>query len=134
MPSGFKYPLSRHGFGCLWIIDGILFIKFNPGVFLDLPMAMALTRARLRFQEEKEYPIFCEIDGLIGSRLPARNHLAKLSSHLIRSVVFYTKTKEPARLRLFLEQEKARIKIPYLITGDKTEGIHFLKSQSNKKK
>ena len=54
-------------YGTYWISEGILFVDYKPDLIVTLKVAERITRDRMEFQQDKEYPIFSNLDGIIGS-------------------------------------------------------------------
>lgn len=70
----------------IWIDGGILFFEYQPNTSLTLRNSREVVAARLALQENKSYPIFCDIRGIVTIDKQARDYLAKEGSALAKAV------------------------------------------------
>ncbi len=73
------------------IDDGIVYIIYKEGISLDLNAAVKVVEDRLAFQNDKFYPVLCDIHGVKEVDKSARDYLAVEGSLLITSVAFIVK-------------------------------------------
>lgn len=73
-------------FAQFWILNGILFVEYKPNVIIDLKVAQQIVADRMRIQNEKAYPILCDIRGVVDSDKAARDFLAQSGSLLTKAV------------------------------------------------
>lgn len=76
-------------YGTYWIYDNILHVRYKDHTIIDLKIAKKIVSDRILFQQNKEYPVFCDISGVIGSTSLARYYLATQGDTLIKAVAFY---------------------------------------------
>lgn len=69
-----------------WIRNSILFFEYKPNVFIDLTVAHQIVADRIQMQNEKSYPVLCDIRGVIDSDKAARDYLAQSGSVLAKAV------------------------------------------------
>lgn len=118
-------------FATFWIEDGIIFFIYHPVVILDLKTAEKIVSDRLKFQEDKAYPVFCDTRGVTDTEKAARDFLAKEGSLLTTAVAFlvnppiskaiidfYIKTNQPVT--------------PTKVFTEKFEALQFLKTFTKK--
>ena len=69
-----------------WIRNSILFFEYKPNIFIDLNVAQRVVADRVRIQNEKSYPVLCDIRGVVDSDKAARDYLAQSGSILTKAV------------------------------------------------
>ena len=72
------------------IADGILHCIYKPNVVLTFDVAHLVVADRLRFQNEKAYPVLCDIRGIIDTEKSGRDYLAQYGSSLTKAVAILT--------------------------------------------
>jgi len=60
-----------------WIDEGILHFVYKPNTVIDLTVARAIVKDRLRYQNGVSYPILCDIRHLKTANKAAREFLAE---------------------------------------------------------
>lgn len=60
-----------------WIDEGILHFVYKPNTIIDLAVAKAIVKDRLRFQNGLSYPILCDLRHLKTANKAAREFLAE---------------------------------------------------------
>lgn len=70
------------------LVDNIVHIIYKKGVIIDLQASKRIVRDRLMFQEERAYPILCDIRQLRKVDKAARDYLALEGSLLIKALAF----------------------------------------------
>ncbi len=75
----------------MWLTDGILFLEYRDELDLNLGKAREILKSRLIFQQDKDYPVFCDTSGIRSADPEALEFLAEEGVLLIRAVAFYTK-------------------------------------------
>lgn len=68
------------------IRGNILFFEYKPNVAIDLTVAQRIVADRIQIQNEKAYPILCDIRGIVDSDKAARDYLAQSGSVLTKAV------------------------------------------------
>lgn len=69
-------------------MDNIVHIIYKKGVEIDLGASKQIVRDRLMFQEERAYPVLCDIRQLRKVDKPARDYLALEGSQLVNALAF----------------------------------------------
>ncbi|ASO07528.1 DUF7793 family protein [Arenibacter algicola] len=70
------------------LVDNIVHIIYKKGVIIDLQASKRIVRDRLMFQEERAYPILCDIRQLRRVDKAARDYLALEGSLLVKALAF----------------------------------------------
>src|SRR5699024_7026374 len=92
----------------VWIEKDILHFIYGPIENLTLPIAKQLLKLRLSVQNNKNYPVFCDLRKVIQAEKDAMDYLAKEGSiratavallvnfpHTMITAEFYLKTSQP---------------------------------------
>lgn len=77
---------NENEYAQFWIKDGILYFIYKPNVVIDLTIAHQIVTDRIRMQNEKSYPVLCDIRGVLDSDKAARDYLAQSGSVLAKAV------------------------------------------------
>lgn len=80
------HDFYENDFSQLWIVDGILFFKYKSNTTIDLKVAQKVVTDRIHFQNEKSYPVMCDIRGIISTDKAGRDYLAQSGSILTQAV------------------------------------------------
>ena len=112
-------------YGTYWISDGILFVDYKPDLIVTLKVAERITRDRMEFQQDKEYPIFSNLDGIIGTHSEARHYLVHEGSLLIKALALYSTSPIAIRLTEFYLRTLTH-KIPTQLFQYKNNALRFL--------
>lgn len=114
-------------FATFWVDDGILHFVYNPAVILDINVAEKVVTDRLKFQNGKTYPVFCDTRGIKDTDKSARDFLAKQGSILASAVAFLVNPPiSQAIIEFYILTNKPVI--PTKIFTEKYEAIKFLQS------
>lgn len=76
-------------YATFWIAEGILFCFYKPKVVITFNVAHLVVADRLRFQNEKTFPVLCDIRGVIGTEKSGRDYLAQYGSSLTSAVAIW---------------------------------------------
>jgi hypothetical protein len=82
----FSASYFENEYAHFWIRDDILFVEYKPNVVIDLASAQRIVADRVLLQNEKAYPVFCDIRGLVDSDKAARDYLSQSGSVLTKAV------------------------------------------------
>lgn len=69
-----------------WIANDILFFEYKPNTILDLAAAQKIVADRIHFQNEKAYPVLCDVRGIVNTDKSGRDYLAQSGSVLTKAV------------------------------------------------
>lgn len=69
-----------------WIANGILFFEYKPNTILNLEVAQRVVADRIHFQNEKSFPVLCDVRGVVNTDKSARDYLAQSGSVLTKAV------------------------------------------------
>ncbi len=114
-------------YGTYWIQDEILFVDYKPDLIVTLKVAERIVRDRLEFQKDQEYPVFCNLTGIVGTHSEARHYLVQEGTLLITALAFYATSPVAARLTEFYLQTLSH-QIPTKIFTHTNQAIQFLKT------
>jgi hypothetical protein len=80
------HDLYENKFAQFWIADGILFFKYKPNTTIDIKVAQCVVNDRIHFQNERSYPVLCDIRGVVATEKSGRDYLAQSGSILTKAV------------------------------------------------
>ncbi|WP_369753164.1 hypothetical protein AB3G34_00985 [Flavobacterium sp. WC2409] len=80
------HDLYENNYARFWIIDGILYFKYKPNTTINIKVAQSVVTDRIYFQNEKSYPILCDVRGVVGTEKAGRDYLAQSGSVLAQAV------------------------------------------------
>lgn len=115
------HDFYENDFAQFWIADGILFFKYKPNTTIDLLVAQKVVTDRIHFQNERSYPVLCDIRGVVSTDKAGRDYLAQSGSILTQAVglilhekvsltisTFYLKINKPSvPTEIFATEEEA---------------------------
>jgi hypothetical protein len=110
-----------------WITDGILYFKYRPNVVIDLAVAHRIVADRIQMQNEKSYPILCDIRGVVDSDKAARDYLAQSGSILAKAVGIVTNQSVSLIMTSFY-LKICKPSVPTTIFTDESLALAFLKT------
>ncbi len=116
------------------IENGILFLEYKEDLDLNLEKARQILKTRLVFQQDKEYPIFCNTSGIRNAEPDALEFLAKEGNLLIKALAFYTKSPLDNLLtEYFIRTYRKEKDIPAKVFNHTHKAIQFLKPYTKMK-
>lgn len=108
-----------------WIEDGILRFVYRPNILVDRKAAEKIVRDRLRFQNEKAYPILCDLRNLRNVEKEGRDFLAQQGSILATAVALLIEPFFSEKLsQIFIETSKP--KVPTSLFTSEMQALKFL--------
>jgi hypothetical protein len=84
-----------------WIANGILFFEYKPNTILNLEAAPRIVADRIHFQNEKSYPVLCDVRGIVNTDKSGRDYLAQSGSVLTKAVALIVHQKVSATISNF---------------------------------
>ncbi|WBL22329.1 DUF7793 family protein [Zunongwangia sp. HRR-M8] len=108
------------------LTDGILFLEYRDELDLNLEKAREILKSRLIFQQDSEYPVFCDTSGIRSAEPEALEFLADEGVLLIRAVAFYTKHPLDNLLTEYFVRTYGK-KVPAKVFNHNHQAILFLK-------
>lgn len=113
-------------YGTYWINEGILFIDYKSDLTISLKVAKRIVRDRMEFQQNKEYPVFCNLNGIVGLQSEARHYFAREGTMLMNALALHSTSPVAIRLtEFYLKIHNHRI--PTQIFTHKNFAINFLR-------
>ncbi|HKO76838.1 MAG TPA: hypothetical protein VJU52_06450 [Flavobacterium sp.] len=117
------HDLYENDFARFWTTDGILFFEYKPNTIIDLKVAQCVVTDRIHFQNERSYPILCDIRGIVATEKAGRDYLAQSGSILTQAVglivhekvlltisTFYVEISKPSvPTQIFTKEEDALV-------------------------
>lgn len=113
-------------YALFWVENGILFFEYKPDVILDLNVAKRVVADRIQFQNEKTYPVLCDIRGIIDTDKSGRDYLAQSGSLLTKAVGLIVNQKVSITISNFYLQI-SKPTVPTKLFTNKEDGIIYLK-------
>lgn len=118
---------TENKYAQFWISDGILFFIYKPHAVIDLEAAEEIVKDRLKLQNEKAYPVLCDLRLIKISEKPARDYLAQQGSVLTKAVaLLIEKPYSQAMTEIFLKASKPYI--PTKVFTSKVQALEFLEA------
>ncbi|MCM4157612.1 hypothetical protein [Gramella sp. AN32] len=110
----------------IWISDGILFFVYKEIYEIDRQMAKYIVSQRLRVQNEKSFPIFCDFRAVTNAHKEARDYLALEGSYMTKALALLVKDEHSMAItQLYVKTSKPDY--PTKVFIDKEEALSFLK-------
>ena len=110
-----------------WIADGILFFVYKENVCIDRAAAQQIVSDRIHFQNEKSYPILCDIRTISCADKLGRDYLAQSGSVFTKAVALLTNQQVSLTISSFyLEISKPAVPTQVFIVQQ--EAIAFLQN------
>ena len=79
-------PRFENDYATFWMEAGVVYFVYKTNSSIDLNAAKQILRDRIKFQQETEYPIYCDIRGMKRADKEARDFLAKEGSSYTKGV------------------------------------------------
>lgn len=117
--------LFENDFAQFWISDGILFFRYKPNTTIDLKVAQCVVTDRIHFQNERSYPILCDIRGIVGTEKAGRDYLAQSGSILAEAVGLIVHEKVLLTISSFYLQI-SKPSVPTQIFIDEDDALAYL--------
>lgn len=112
-------------YASLWVREGILFFEYKSDLVLDLTIAQKVVSDRLMFQNERVFPVLCDVRGVVNSDKAGRDYLAQSGSIMTKAVALLVHPNiSQAMSKFYLEVNKPRI--PTKVFTEKDLAVHFL--------
>lgn len=117
--------LIENRYAKLWISGGILFFIYKPVDEINLDAAEKIVQTRLQLQNEKAYPIFCDLRLIGHTYKAARDYLAQEGSYMAKAVAYLVlEPYSTAMICLYLKASKPNI--PSQFFTHKEDALEFL--------
>jgi len=116
---------ARNNFAEVWIDKEVLFFEYSPIIKLTLPIAKQLLKLRLSIQNNKKYPILCDLRKVIDADTKAMDYLAKegsIQATAVALLVNYPHTSITAEFYL----KTSLPKVPTKVFEHKLKALEFL--------
>ena len=120
------HDFYENNFARFWITDGILFFEYKPDTTIDLMVAECVVTDRIQFQNEKTYPILCDIRGVVATEKAGRDYLAQAGSILTLAVALIVHEKVSLIISTFYV-EISKPSVPTQIFTKEDEALAYLK-------
>jgi len=120
------HDFYENDYARFWITDSILFFKYKPNTIIDLKVAQRVVTDRIHFQNEKPYPVLCDIRGIIATEKAGRDYLAQSGSILTQAVGLIVHEKVLLAISNFYVQI-SKPSVPTQIFTNEKEALVYLK-------
>lgn len=120
------HDLYENEFAQFWIFDGILFFKYKPNTTIDIKVAQCVVTDRIHFQNERSYPVLCDIRGVVATEKSGRDYLAQSGSILTKAVGLIVHEKVLMTISTFY-LEISKPAVPTQIFTKEDEALAYLK-------
>ena len=118
---------TENEFARFWIENGILYVRYNPEIFIDLDAARIIVADRITLQQGKPFPVLCYTEGISSSTKTARDYLAIKGSVLTKAIAYLASpTVSLAMLNFFIEKNAPAV--PSEIFSNEMAAKKFLQS------
>ncbi|WP_281638288.1 hypothetical protein [Flavobacterium marginilacus] len=120
------HDLFENDYARFWIADNILFFEYKPNTIIDLKTAQCVVTDRIHFQNERSYPVLCDIRGIISTDKAGRDYLAQSGSILTQAVGLVIHEKVSLTISSFY-LEISKPSVPTKIFNKHDEALAYLK-------
>jgi hypothetical protein len=120
------HDLYENDFARFWIADDILFFKYKPNTTIDIKVAQCVVTDRIHFQNERSYPVLCDIRGVVATEKSGRDYLAQSGSILTKAVGLIVHEKVLMTISTFY-LEISKPSVPTQIFTKEDEALVYLK-------
>lgn len=120
------HDFYENEYALFWVENGILFFEYKPNLTLNLNVAKRVVADRIQFQNEKSYPVLCDIRGVIDTDKSGRDYLAHSGSLLTKAVGLIVHQKVSLTISNFYLQI-SKPTVPTQLFTNKEEAILYLK-------
>lgn len=121
------HDFYENDYARFWIADGILFFEYKPNTIIDLKVAQSVVTDRIYFQNERAYPVLCDIRGIVATKKSGRDYLAQSGSILTRAVGLLVHEKVLLTISAFYLQV-SKPSVPTQIFTEEDDALAYLKS------
>ena len=109
-----------------WIANGILFFEYKSNTILNLEVAKRVVADRIHFQNEKSYPVLCDVRGIVNTDKSGRDYLAQSGSVLTKSVALIVHKKVSATISNFY-LSISKPSVPTQLFNNQEDALGYLK-------
>jgi hypothetical protein len=120
------HDFYENEFAQFWIANGILFFEYKPNTILDLEAAQHIVADRIHFQNEKAYPVLCDVRGIVNTDKSGRDYLAQSGSVLTKAVALIVHQKVSITIsNFYLRISKPTV--PTQLFNNQEDALDYLK-------
>jgi hypothetical protein len=120
------HDFYENNYARFWISDGILFFEYKPNTIIDLKTAQCVVTDRIHFQNERSYPVLCDIRGIVSTDKAGRDYLAQSGSILTQAVGLLVDEKVILTISTFYLQI-SKPTVPTKIFTNEDDALVYLK-------
>lgn len=121
------HDFYENEYALFWVENEILLFEYKPNIILDLNVAKKVVADRIHFQNEKSYPIVCDIRGIIDTDKAGRDYLAQSGSLFTKAVGLIVHQKVSITISNFYLQISKPI-VPTKLFTNREDAILYLKN------
>ncbi|MDD5152066.1 MAG: hypothetical protein PHC28_16565 [Flavobacterium sp.] len=119
------HDFYENEFAQFWIANGILFFEYKPNTILDLEAAQHIVADRIHFQNEKSYPVLCDVRGIVNTDKSGRDYLAQSGSVLTKAVALIVNQQVSLTISNFYLRI-SKPSVPTQLFNNKEDALAFL--------
>lgn len=121
-------PYYENEYAIYRIKDSILFLEYRDHTLLSLAVAQKVVSDRVRFQQEKIYPVYCDIRKISEIDIASRTYLAKEGSVLVSAIAFIVNNPVSVSTTIIdLYLKKQGSPVPYKIFSESDKALDYLR-------
>jgi len=102
------------------------FFEYKPDTIIDLKVAQCVVTDRIHFQNERSYPVLCDIRGIVATKKSGRDYLAQSGSILTKAVGLIVHEKVLLTISTFYLQI-SKPSVPTQIFTEEDDALAYLK-------
>jgi hypothetical protein len=120
------HDFYENDYSRFWIADGILYFEYKANLTIDLKVAQRVVTDRIRFQNERSFPVLCDVRGIVGTEKCGRDYLAQSGSILTRAVGLLVHEKVLLTISSFY-LEISKPTVPTQVFTEEADALVYLK-------
>jgi hypothetical protein len=120
------HDFYENDYARFWIKEGVLFFEYKPNTTITLKVAQSVVTDRIHFQNERSFPILCDIRGIVSTDKAGRDYLAKSGSILTQAVALVVNEKVLLTISTFYLQI-SKPAVPTQIFTTEADALVYLK-------
>jgi hypothetical protein len=120
------HDFYENDYARFWIKEGVLFFEYKPNTTITLKVAQSVVTDRIHFQNERSFPILCDIRGIVSTNKAGRDYLAKSGSILTQAVALVVNEKVLLTISTFYLQI-SKPAVPTQIFTTEADALVYLK-------
>lgn len=121
------HDFYENDFAQFWIAEGILFFKYKPNTVINYAVAQRVVADRIQFQNERSFPVLCDVRGVVTADKAGRDYLAQSGSILATAVGLLVSEKVLFTIGTFYLQI-SKPSVPTQLFENEAAALEYLKN------